>query len=309
MEEKNDQPNQQKSVQGKDATLQALGNVAEGMQSSFSSIFASFEQNLQMAQSVTGLFEQVLKNSIKIETQLEPNEQGIQLTVSITNTVKIPVPGVQCSITFRSDSVHWSHLSTTQESLSSTHTPDIQKKQQQIFSIFDTTTTSTPSSLSKEEEIKPDSITLPPLCIHTEVLQIKIDQPVQCNSEIILYFPGPVPESTVPIEHTFGIYLVDQLSRKVLAEDYKGKAIQFRPCSAEALRLLLQIPSFQGLEPGLSIMLQETNAQEDSKKKIICRIEEFNKKTSMAKIAFYVESSEAHELLKLLIHELDMLNW
>ena len=47
----------------------------------------------------------------------------------------------------------------------------------------------------------------------------------------------------------------------MLTEDYNGEAVNFRQCSAEALRPLLQIPSFQGLESGLCVMLQPNNAQ------------------------------------------------
>ncbi|KAI9275933.1 hypothetical protein BDA99DRAFT_496859 [Phascolomyces articulosus] len=281
--------NEQPPMQDKNATLQALGNVAEGMQSTFTSIYASFEKNLQMAQSATGLFEQALKNNIDIETQLEPKEQeGIQLVVTITNHVKIPLPGVQCSITFQSDQVHWSHLSTTQQPLSSTTSTT------HLFSIFDT------------ESLEDGSMELPPLSKHIEVLNIKTDRPIQCNATIVLHFPGPMPESTVPIEHVFGIYLVDQLSRTLLSEPYQGKSVCERSCSMDTLGLLLQVPPTQTIKPGLSTLLK-SNTMDGFKMEIICRIEELDQETRMVKISFC--TAESNELLSLLIHELDMLHW
>ncbi|KAI9496869.1 hypothetical protein BDB00DRAFT_77154 [Zychaea mexicana] len=196
-EERNEQhanTDEQVPSSGENATFQAVANATDNIQSAFTTLLSGFQQKLQMTQSTIDLLEQVLKNSVQIATQLEPNEQGIQLTVTIINTIQMPVPDVQCCVTFDSDQVHWSHLSTTQESLSNNNNIKGGRNHEEATSIFDAT-----------------EAMLPPLCKHVEVLQIITDRTIQCNAEIRLHFPGPVPETTIPIEHTFGIYIIDQV--------------------------------------------------------------------------------------------------
>ncbi|KAI8140184.1 hypothetical protein BJV82DRAFT_624206 [Fennellomyces sp. T-0311] len=252
------------------------------MQSTFASLFSSFQQNADSAhsaQSLNAFLQKVVESSVKIETCLEPSDHGIQLTATITSMFQTPFPNVNCSITFESEGIRWSSLSASQQTLSG----QVQGSQ----SLFEA----------------PGPIL--PLCQHIEKLQIKTEEPVQCDARIRLEFPGPMPHSTIPIEHAFGIYVIDQLPKSISTEQPSGDAVHYREYPANALRLLMQIPPHQGLTPGLCIALQLSHLQGP---KITCRIEGFSDDLTIARIGFYAHSDAVLDILELVVRELDKLN-
>ena len=99
------------------------------------------------------------------------------------------MPGVRCSVAFPVKGIEWTWRSTRQVSVDNTS--------QEVQSIFEAS-----------------DVTFSANCTYIEVLQIITKEPVQSNGKIRLDFPGPIPGSAIPIEHTFGIYVIDQVKKE-----------------------------------------------------------------------------------------------
>ncbi|KAI7863819.1 hypothetical protein BDF14DRAFT_1291951 [Spinellus fusiger] len=165
-----------------------------------------------------------------------------------------------------------------------------------------TTTHLEHQTVDTAKSIFTENSTLPVTTSHTELLSLQITTPGQYNGTLLLSFPSPGTHEPITLVHTFGLYLLDQLTKTVLPQDTPWKRptppLISRDYAVDFLRQMLSIHPRLGMQQGMQVQLASPKAR------VVCLFQSFTEETPTVHAVFYGEE----ELLSLVIMELDTLS-
>ncbi|RIA99270.1 hypothetical protein C1645_747772 [Glomus cerebriforme] len=206
-----------------DAMATLLQSSIQGVQNSFSSVYATLaanlKQSLEMTHAMNSVMEQFLLSNIRITTnitQIRKSEtQGGNfipslLTITITNSGQFPIPHVSCSLTFekKSDNELVNIDMKCNESVKrDTMRPDSESSPTPSIFVQETCNVSAthPTSIS--------TFTLSPQTQIIEKLRLAPSEFSQYNAKVTVRFASPGTGKLLQKEHPFGLYLIDQCEK------------------------------------------------------------------------------------------------
>ncbi|KAI8089542.1 uncharacterized protein BX664DRAFT_333283 [Halteromyces radiatus] len=309
LEKDNDSPEQQTVSE----PIDLLGSTMQDVQTSFSSVYSTLqrtlEQNVQMTQTMNRVIHHLFQTNIKIGTRLEYDQGTTRLTITVHNATAFPVIGLSAKLDFK-PIIHSLHKSDLDRSSIIPQTPLLKL----ISSSHHMTTTDGHSnqSVSSLFLTSSSSTSIPPLLSnmkHVEIITINTSQPTQYNGIIEIQVPVPGSTESVHLNHSFGLYLVDQLKKIVLPShlyqqqvDVKGEN---RTYHGQFLRDTFALDPVLGLEKGMLICLEPSSSASSSDDKIMCRIESISLDPCHIQVRIFGENKC---LVDNLVNELDSLN-
>ncbi|KAI9312956.1 hypothetical protein BX666DRAFT_2030840 [Dichotomocladium elegans] len=277
-------------------TEHILSTAVQSAHSSFATTYSALQELSQRFQTsldtTQTLVTQALKSSLHVASNLETIAGGIRLTVALTNIGQMPLTNVLCSLAFEMprSSHHKEPLCLPLCGMRWT-----------LVSC-----TATLMNGDSEETLEAPSpfdgplAMLPPGIRYVLVVHMKSDAPVQCNGILTTTFAGlREPLDTI---HRFGVYLVDQIVKEPLLSE--KRQIHEQPLYVREYLADFVLDMF-GARPGTDLLLRFYQSKDDEHE-MTCRIQGSDQK-NYARIEFAAESNQGHELLALLVEELDIL--
>ncbi|CAG8695961.1 14428_t:CDS:2 [Funneliformis caledonium] len=205
------------------ATL--LQSSIQGVQNSFSTVYATLasnlKQSLEMTQTMNSVMEQFLLSNLRITSNISPIhelEARVEkftpslLTITITNSGQFPIPNVSCDLTFgkKGYQEHANVELNCDESIKCEITKSDSIKTP-ISSIFVPETCNVSPTSSAHSTSK--NFTLPPQTQIIEKLRLAPLEFSQYSAKIIVKFSSPGTGKLLQKEHSFGLYLIDQCEK------------------------------------------------------------------------------------------------
>ncbi|KAG1152367.1 hypothetical protein G6F37_000221 [Rhizopus arrhizus] len=265
-------------------TFGLLGSVMDNAGSSFDQAYKTLtktmEQTLQARQLTSLAMEQIYKANVKIDSHIEAEGNGrLKVLFTLGNLSPFPMKSVKGNLKLEDSKIEIGYKEEAKiidESNLETHKSD---------NLFDT------------------PIDLQPQMEYEQSIELSIKQVIQSNGMIEVSFINLMNESTpVQIRHEFGIYLIDQLTRKVVKEFKKDEfdGIRKEEYSSEFIRELLGIHPVKGIEIGMKLEFTD-----NCKNSVIVEIIEFSSNYESVIIEAH---SNNDTFLSMFITELDKLN-
>ncbi|KAI9010912.1 hypothetical protein CLU79DRAFT_772564 [Phycomyces nitens] len=284
----NDDDDDDSKKRESDNVLNILGSSVQGMQSAFTTIASSFTNSIQTTlainQSMNEFYEQMFAANIKIGSKLEPfedqNGSGIQLTITITNNNRYPISAL-LELSFEPLDKTGATVAWTSKSAFKTIIGSQDKKDAD-------------SMLGSKQDLN-----MPSTTIYVETLQVYPSEICQYNSKLVAMVPSPGTGKLIKLEHKFGLYLIDQMTKTVQEsgsnEDKLGSEKEYR---TQFLRQIMGLHPVIGMGLGMEIRLKT------KQKEVFCRIIGFSDDLETVKTVFYGDC----QLRDRLLSELDILS-
>ncbi|RUP13318.1 hypothetical protein BC936DRAFT_139750 [Jimgerdemannia flammicorona] len=291
----------------------------------------NLKQSLEMTQTMNSVMEQFLQSSIKIMVSerdllrvpsgptdtkiLQSTDTPSQptLVIAITNTSQFPIHNVSGQISFQPPSadLDQASLSPSPPTIALTLLTSTRR------AIRPPTTSVTAPALFMTP---PALTTLVPLTRHTETVRLVPSVLAQFNATVTLRFPSPGTGKALGVEHGFGVYLADQLSKHVHPSsdpvsapwDTEGSATLTRSYSVGFLREIMCFNPAFGVEAGMWVGLVGAGGNGKTVS-LTCLIRSIDLTHSLAECAIYetgpMDAAETGEskLAGRLVMELDVL--
>ncbi|KAM3587178.1 hypothetical protein VKS41_002215 [Umbelopsis sp. WA50703] len=273
-------------------TLEALQQTVQHVENSFSTVFETlsrnFQQNLSMIQGMTSTLEHVLKTGLKVGTKItkskHPEPDGININLTIRNASQFPMKGLTATIAFAA--------------IDSDCDGQIEYETQSSVRLQKESSSEPASSIfSSESDLSPGQR-------HIEVLKVQPSTLAQYNGTIALSICSPGTGQRLQVQHKFGVYLIDQLSKSIKFPPeslfHANEAHMIREYKLTFFRQIMEFSPAQGIASGVEIQLHASDT------KIECHLLELLEDDTMAKCTFVC--TEGNDVLDVLISELDLLN-
>ncbi|KAG2194662.1 hypothetical protein INT47_002346 [Mucor saturninus] len=127
------------------------------------------------------------------------------------------------------------------------------------------------------------------------------DRPIHGKGVITLKHPHPTTGEILEHTHTFGIYVIDQLTRTNVDKSGSHK-FHKKSYPVKFIRDILEIHPIKGIEIGMCTELSRKNF------KIVCQIIGFSNDLSNAEIEFSSDDKETNQVVTRLTEEFDVLS-
>ncbi|KAG2184443.1 hypothetical protein INT43_000352 [Umbelopsis isabellina] len=271
-------------------TLEALQQTVQHVENSFSTVFESlsrnFQQNLNMIQGMTSTLEHVLKTGLKVGTKITKSkdpEAAINITLIIRNASQFPMKALAATIAFAPINSHC--------------TGQIEYETQSSVRLLQDSSDPVSSIFSNESELLPGQR-------YVEVLEVRPTVLAQYNGTIDLGIRSPGTGQRLQVQHKFGVYLIDQLSKSIQLQSQskfnENDAYIIREYKLSFFRQIMEFSPAQGIAHGTEIKLHAGDTI------IECHLLELRVNDTLAKCAF--TCTESNDILDTLLSELDLLN-
>lgn len=250
--------------------MNAIGDAMDGIGDSYSSIYSTLanamEKNIQMTEKFNDIMEQTYLHNVKIATELKQSASGIDVILTVHNATQFPI------LSMRGDLLY---------------------DKSKIEACFKESSTLFEAPINLEPHRR-----------HTQTIHFNMvqDKPTFGKGVISLSFPHPINRKELHLQHTFGIYVIDQLVRNRSAVDKSGM-LKFatRSYRAKFVRDILEIHPIKGIDVGMCVELSSKNF------KFVCEIINFSDDLQFVEIEFFGDPNET-ELVTRSIEEFNALN-
>lgn len=153
------------------------------------------------------------------------------------------------------------------------------------------------SIFSDESELSPGQR-------YVEVLEVRPTMLAQYNGTMVLSIRSPGTGQRLQVQHKFGVYLIDQLSKSIQlpsqSDFNENDSYIIREYKLSFFRQIMEFSPAQGIANGTEINLHNGDIT------IECHLLELLVDDTIAKCAFIC--TEGNDILDILLSELDLLN-
>ncbi|GAN05342.1 hypothetical protein MAM1_0088c04812 [Mucor ambiguus] len=292
MEPHNDRNEEHSKVDRNDSVMAVVGSSIQGIHGAIEAMYSQFEKTtqrtLEMTTGMPHLIERMLRANVEIGSLLakhytlstfKPAGNGnICMSLMIYNTTNLPVTTMTGVLKFENKEfdivyqrAHYQH-----------------DDGETLPNVFES-----PCNLAPQTCYKQD-------------IEIRINEIEQCNGTITLSIQHPLSsQAAIAIQHTFGLYLIDQLRKEIL--DNNSSSTSWKTdlelvdtlCYPVAFfRDIFEIQAIKGINSGMCVALSSP------KYKIVCEITSVSDDVDFVEVAF---SSDHPAFAKQLINELSIL--
>ncbi|GAA5810935.1 hypothetical protein MFLAVUS_004363 [Mucor flavus] len=225
----------------------------------------ALEGNAKMMRLFGELLEKSYVTKVQLSSEIKPTEDGsIQIDLTINNSTPFPI-------------------------LSMTGEFDFGGADVEIFCTKDSVF---------ESNINVNKFTK-----EVESIRIKStqDEPMYGKGVVRVQYPHPLNAKELKLEHSFGVYVIDQLFKTSVdkSKAYKFEA-KFYP--VKFIREIMKIHPIKGIDIGMCVELSRKNF------KVVCEIIKFSDDLELAQVEFSSDSDQECRFKSRLIEELDALS-
>ncbi|KAI9366393.1 hypothetical protein BD770DRAFT_376121 [Pilaira anomala] len=247
----------------------AVDSLAEDVnhqrEEAYKALNHALEGNAKMMRLFGELLEKSYVTKVQLSSELKPTEDGhVQIDLTINNSTPFPIVSMTGEFEFGDAEIE---------------------------------------TFCKEDSVFQSNIYIEKFTKVVESIRIQStkDVPMYGQGMVRVEYPHPMNSKRLKLEHSFGIYVIDQLA-KTSVDKSKAHKFESKVYPVKFIREILEIHPIKGIEIGMCIELSRKDF------KVVCEVIGFSEDLEMVEIEFSSDIENDTQLVSRLIEEFKALS-